>query len=325
MATLKQEVQLRIYDAQKGGNLILDASGLRCDFDVRLLPEFSRATFTIYNLNDKTISALTQGDKYVTLKTRLHGVGRFETLAERYYISNVVDELNVPNRLTKLFCFDALRQEVLEKRVNITVGSANNPATLRNLVQRTIESTGFIGEDTFLSFPSRLLDRPMLKTKRPMNGSAQECLRVLEREFDFLTYTINGGFTFLHAPSLDTAQFTRLRDKVPDVVLHTNEMRSNPKIGMASASIESNLNPRIQPGTVLDLSQLVTIGVDADVRKLQVVDNFLSRFSGYSKYQAFAVGHSGSNYTDRWTTTTTAYSPTKGKLMPTVKWASKTY
>ena len=192
-------------------------------------------------------------------------------------------------------------------------------------MQRTIESTGFVGEATFLSFPFGLLDRPMLKTKRPMNGSAQQCLRTIEREFDFKTYTINGGFTMLHNPSIATVHKTRLDNIEPDIVLHTSEMRSNPKVGMATCKIDSNLNPDIQPGSVLDISRLITVGVEESTLTLSVIDDYLKSFSDYNKYQAFAVSHIGSNYADKWNTTTTAYSPSKGDLMPTVGWARKTY
>ena len=118
---LKQEVQLRVYDQEAGGNIVLDASGLRVDFDVKHISEFSRATFTIFNLSDRSISTLASGDKYVTLKVRLHGKGRFRELAKRFHISNVVDELKLPERVTTLYCFDLLRQNVLEKQVTTTV------------------------------------------------------------------------------------------------------------------------------------------------------------------------------------------------------------
>ena len=317
---LKQEVMMKVYDQPDGGSLVLDATGLRTDFDIRLIPEFSRATFTIYNLTDSTIASLTSGDKYVTLQVRLHG-GKIRTLADRYYVSNAVDELILPNRVTKLFCFDKLRKSVLEKRVATTVV---NP-TLRNLVQRTIQSTGYIGETTFASFPFGLLDEPMQKTRRPLNGSAQQCLRLLEKEFDFKTYTVNGGFTFMHNPDLGNVKYTDLATKPANLVLNTRSMRSNPKIGIASASIDSNLDPNIQPGSVLDLSNLITVAVDATEGTLQLVDGYLKSFSEFSKYQALAVQHKGSNYTKDWNTVVTAYSPSKGKLMPTVQWAGKTH
>ena len=50
---------------------------------------------------------------------------------------------------------------------------------------------------------------------------------------------------------------TDLDSTEAEVILQTNAMRSNPKVGIASATIDSNLDPRIAPTTVLDLSKLI--------------------------------------------------------------------
>ena len=67
------------------------------------------------------------------------------------------------------------------------------------------------------------------------------------------------------------------------------------------------------------------MAADADQDTLELAENYLKNFSDYSKYQAFAVQHKGSNYTAEWSTIINALSPTKGKLMPTVAWADATY
>lgn len=317
--SIKQDVTLLVHDAESGGNLILDTSGLRVDFDIRLIPEFSRASFVIYNLTEATIKSLMAGDRYVTLKTRLHN-GKEYTIANRYYLSNATDELTLPDRITKLFCFDKLRKQVLEKQVNETV---KNPS-LENMITQVLTSAEHSGGIDFLFFPKGKLEE-FKRPSRPMFGSVQQCIRRLEKEFNFETYTLDGGFSFMYKPSLDNVEKTGLSEKKPDVVLQTRAMRSNPKIGIASASINSNLDPRIRPTSVLDLSELLTVGADAEERTLQLTDNYLKSFSNYSKYAAFAVTHKGSNYTNSWNTNITALSPTKGKLMPTVQWANRTY
>lgn len=338
---LRQEVVLQVHDEK--GKLVLDASGLRVDFDIRFIPEFNRATFKIFNLSDSSIVAIRDGKKYVTLKVRL-GDGKLETLANKYFLSNLTDILQLPDRITTLFCFDSLRNEVLEKPVNTVVYSP----TLRNLVQRTIEATGYKGETTFENFPFttdvrggrqdsiiRIIDEPLQERKRALSyKSAQQCLRVLEKEFDFRTYTKDDRLAIVYIPR-DIGKgeggggeaVTRRPPQFDseEIVLDVRAMRSNPRIGIAEAHIDSNLDPSIKPGSVMDFSKLITIESNAEADTLEIVADFQSTYRNNSKYQAFSVQHKGSNYTDSWNTIVTGLSPTKGKLMPTVGWAGKTH
>jgi len=319
---VKQNVYLEIWDEPTGGKLVLDASELRVDFDVRLIPEFSRATFTIWNLNEVTIASLMDGDRYVTLKTQLHD-GRVDLIADRFFISNVVDELNLPNRMTTLYCFDRIRKDILEKQVSVEV--KGYPA-LRTVVDELLVASdyGYTEESDFRSFPDGILYEANKKAIRMINGSAQQVLRRLEKEYKFVTYTSDGRLIFMHKPNLGGVDRTSLFDKQNDFVLSTSSMRSNPKISIASCSIHNNLDGRIKPTMILDLSELLTIGTSAGQGALELVDKYVRNFSNYSKYQAFAITHTGSNYTADWSTRITGLSPTYGKLMPTVLWAGKT-
>ena len=121
----------------------------------------------------------------------------------------------------------------------------------------------------------------------------------------------------------DIAKST-LDTKEPDIVLQTKAMKSNPLVGIASLSVNSNLDPRIKPTSVVDLSKLITISTGESEDTLELVDGYLKSFSSYSKYQVFAVSHSGSNYTAEWNTNLTALSPTKGTVMSTVNWMTIT-
>ena len=308
-----------MWDSPVGGNLVLDASDLRVDFDIRHIPDFSRATFTIYNLNNETITSLMSEGLYVTLKVQLHD-GEVQLLADKFYVNNAVDELILPERVTTLYCFDRLRSTFLEKQVSVPVKNFPN---LKDMIDKLMQSAtyGAARDNEFKSFPSGRVYQPCRRPTRLLNGSVQQCLRRLEKEFRFYTYTSNGRFIYMHLPDEGTARKTSLATKKPDIVLSTRSMRSNPKIGIASCTIHNNLDGRITPTSVLDLSQLLTIAVSENQETLTLVENYLKNFSNNTIYQAFAVNHSGSNYTADWSTRITGLSPTRGKNMPTgVNW-----
>ena len=320
---LKQNIYLEVWDAPDGGIKMLDATGLRVDFDVRDIPEFSRGVFTIYNLTDETIKNLASGERYVTLKVQLHD-GEVQLLANRFFVNNLTDELILPDRITKLFCFDRLRNTYLEKQVSLPVG--NNPS-LKNMVDSLLQDSGYgTTQDTdFKSFPAGVIYQPSKKSTRVLNGSAQQNLRKLGKEFHFEVYTtVSGRIEFQYYPDIKNVNKTTLATKVPDVILSTRSMRSNPKIGIGSCTIHNLLDGRIRATSVLDLSKLLVVAVEGDDETLQLVENYVQNFSANSKYTAFAVTHTGSNYTAEWSTRITGYSPTRGKLMPTYLWAGRT-
>lgn len=255
---------------------------------------------------------------YVTLKVQLHD-GNIQLLANKFYINNAVDELVLPNRITTLYCFDRLRSTFLERQVSIPVGNYPN---LKDMIDSLLVRAGYNSsrDDEFISFPAGRVYQPSKRSTRLLNGSVQQCLRRLEKEYKFYTYTNNGRLLFKHFPDLDTVSKTSLPDS-PIIKLSTRSMRSTPKIGIASCTIHSNLNGDITTSSVLDLSQLLTIGVDESKETLLVVENYLKNFSNNTIYQAFAITHTGSNYTADWSTRITGLSPTRGKRMPTgVRW-----
>tara|TARA_R110000744_G_scaffold208461_13_gene327201 strand:+ start:3912 stop:4862 length:951 start_codon:yes stop_codon:yes gene_type:complete len=315
---LKQYVSIDVWDQPEGGNRVFFADGLRIDFDVRLIPEFNRATFTIYNMNNAQITSLMDGDRYVTLKTRLHD-GRIYTIANKFYVNNATDQVIAPDRITKLFCQDKLRKLYSEQQVDLEI----KYPSLSNMIDQVLDSTGHEGARVFTSFPIGLVDELGKAPSRPQHGNVQQCLRRLGNEFNFETYTYEGGYYFMYKPDISNVASTDLATRAPDVMLQTQAMRANPKIGIANATINSNLDPRIRPTSLIDISQLFTIEADADESTLQLANNFLKNFSNYNKYQSFAVQHKGSNYTAEWSTIINALSPTSGKLMKTVAWGGQ--
>ena len=311
-----QEVLLTVTDST-GNKLVFDAAGLRIDFDVRILDGFSRGTFTLYNLQETTIKVLANGDNYVTLKTRLHGSQEY-TIANRFFISNVLEEKKLPNSITTLYCYDLMRKQYLEEQIDITV---QNP-TLRKQMDQICTAAGFTGNIAYKSFPANRENQQTSRTKSPHQGTAQQCIRALQTAHRFKFYTdVDSGFTCLYLPNLAELPLTTLKDKPTDIVLDITNMRANPKIGPATLFVTSNLDGRIRPTAILDTSKLVTVGVDVDELTLQIADGFLrNTVAGFTKYQTLAVQHKGSNYTSEWKTIATATSPTEGKSMPTLSW-----
>lgn len=311
-----QEVLLTVTDST-GNKLVFDAAGLRIDFDVRIIDGFSRGTFTLYNLQETTIRVLANGENYVTLKTRLHGSQEY-TIANRFFISNVLEEKKLPNSITTLYCYDLLRKQYLEEQINVTVKSP----TLNKQMRQICTAAGFTGNITYKSFPDGRIHQQSARPQSVHQGTAQQCIRALQHTHGFKLYTdIDSGITCMYLPSLSEVALTTLESKASDIVLDITNMRANPKIGPATLFVTSNLDGRIRPTAILDTSKLVTVGVDVDEQTLQIANEFLKdTVAGFTKYQTLTVQHKGSNYTSEWKTIATATSPTEGKSMPTLSW-----
>jgi hypothetical protein len=315
-----QEVSLTIHD-ESGSKVKFDAAGLRVDFDVRLINGFSRGTFTIYNLKEATIKAIANGDNYATVKTKLHGKQEF-TVAKSFYISNVLEEKNLPNSITTLFCFDKLRKQFLENPIDVTVVDP----TLKKEMQQICSAAGFTGDIQFLSFPDGKVNQASVRRVSFHQGTLQQSIRRLQETHGFKLYTdIDLGLSCMYLPDLEELSSTGLNTRVADIILNVRNMRSNPKIGPATLFVTSNLDGRIRPTSVLDTSELLTAGTDTNEEVLQLADRFLKDVvSGFTKYQTLTVQHKGSNYTSEWKTIATATSPSIGKNMSTISWQQGT-
>ena len=311
-----QEVSLTVTDSS-GEKIVFDGGGLRIDFDVRLIDGFSRGTFTLYNLKESTIRALANGENYVTLKTSLHGSSNY-IVANRFFVSNVLEEKKLPDSITTLYCYDSLRRQYLENPIDLTVRSPN----LKKQMLAILNEAGFRGNINYQSFPEGRITQGTSRPSVNIQGSAQQCVRKLQRQYGFKFYTdFEAGFNCVYLPNLLEAPLTSLNNKSPDVILDIVNMRANPIIGPATLFVTSNLDGRIRPGAVLDTSNLVTVGIDATEETLQIANQFLKEsISGFTKYQTLTVQHKGSNYTGEWKTIATATSPTEGMSMPTLSW-----
>ena len=317
-STFGQEIFLTVHK-KDSNSVVFKADGLRVDFNVMLIDGFSRGTFTLYNLAPETIRAIASRDNYVTLKTRLHG-GSLTTIANSYYISNIMEEKKIPESVTTLYCFDNLKRQYLEKPVDIIV----RQPTLRKEVEQILNYVEYPSRPVFKSFPEGRLGAQSGREGLRHVGTAQRCLTGLQKAHKFKLYTDpSDGIVCMYLPSADELQYTTLQNRNADVKLHINNMRSNPVIGVASLLVTSNLDGNIRPTSVLDISDLLTFTPGTDETTLQLAQGFLqNHVDGFTKYQTITVQHKGSNYTDAWHTIATCTAPTRGKHMHPRNWHS---
>jgi len=325
--TLKNKIYMKIYDSPTAAVPILDATDLRTDFDVRHLPGYSKGKFVIYNLNDETVLSIVNGERYISVDIQ-EGDGPIINIVNRFYINNVIDEVNLPDQIVSLFAFDILRKNVLQHPLGEVL--VQNPSLERMVNQVLSTSPDWRGEAKFKYFPNEshkvVPDGP---ASRNVGGgrSIQDCLQHFgSNEFKFKMYTVDANLIFAFMPSEANVQMTKYAEE-PVILLRPEAMRANPMIGAAELTITSILDTSIKCSAVLDISQLVSVGSNLTQEQLEVADSFAAKTAGNSRYQAFAIQHKGSNYTDAWTTIVTSYSPTKGTNMPTTssRWAQIDY
>ena len=314
MKRFGQEVFLTIESAD--GTPILDAAGLRIDFDVKQIQGFSRASVVIYNLNDETIGNLIGGnqDHYATLTTRLHGGNEF-VLIDGFYISNSIDHKVLPDTITTLYMYSGLKKKYLEQQVATTARTSSLDAQLKAIKT----ATKFPGEFILKSFPKDFGTFIPPRGASSMNGSMLEILELLGRENNFKFWTIGEDIQIVYLPDLDQVPLTDLETR-EFITLDTNNMRANPKLSPAQLQINSNLDGSIVPTAVVDITQLLTAEIGSPAETLQIADNFAqTAVSGYKRFQVIEVTHKGSNYTGTWNTMADCVAPKRGATSPVGK------
>ena len=306
----------RVVMAPSGQNSDID---LRVDFDLHYINGFNRGSVKIWNLNPDMVREVNTGDRYITLNVRLHD-GVWHNLAKDWYVSNAMEELILPNSVTTLFCFDSLRKNLFEKVVDIRI----RRPSLKNIIDTVVASIPEYDATLveYLHFPDSVLNSvPVGRASRKWTGSVDGCLQHHSRTHRFNYFNVQDKLVLMYRPVLDNVDDTTLSSAKPDLVLDTDNMRSNPSIGVAQLQVSSNLDPFIFPTAVLDVTELLTAGTSVEKKGLNITDEFLKKsVGGYAKYQTLAVQHRGSNYTGSWETTANAVSPDKGTSMPTVNW-----
>lgn len=313
-----QYVLLQVHS--ESGELVFETDSLKIDFDVRNIKGWSRAKVTLTNLAPETIRKLSgaSGDIYVTVKTSLHD-SELALVIDRMYISNALEEIKVPQSVFNIYCYSKLRKFFLEEQIDVKV----DKPTLPKIIKQCLKDANFTGSTEFKHFPPSILAYVNPRPSSRRQGSLISVIENLEKEYGFNMYTEDSKFVFMYKPDAKNVSDTDMYTSLGDIKLATTNMRSNPKIGPATLSVVSNLDPRIKPSSILDISDLLTLGTNTPEQTLQVAEDYLKeKVAGFSKYQALAVQHKGSNWSADWLTQVSATSPTPGTSMPTQNWWS---
>ena len=307
---------VHIAVTSRGGKPVFSTDSLKVDFDVRHIEGWSRAKVSITNLNPSTIRDISNGDNYVTVKVRLHDSNE-SVIIDNMFISNAMEEKQVPQSVFNMFCYSKVRKDYLEEQVDVDVP---NPS-LRSAIKAVLRDAGFTGKYEYKQFPSQVLDYVPPRANSKKQGSLIDVLRSMGEENRFNVYTVGQKIVFMYRPTAENVADTSLASGEGAIKLSTTNMRSNPKIGPATLKVFSNLDPNIEPSSVLDITNLLTIGTSTSQAALEVAENILKdSVAGFSKYQAISVQHKGSNWTGEWSTIAAATSPDKGTSMNVDNW-----
>ena len=320
MSTLNkfgQYVLLQVYNEAK--DEIFSTDNLRVDFDVRHIPGWTRAKFDIYNLDTKTTKQVRNTGNYVKLSVGLHGSAP-QVIAEDMYVSNAIDYVKVPDGILSLYTYSKIRKENLEKVINVQIFDPS----FKKVISTLTEAAGFTGVVEKRFFPDELLNYIIPHGQSGHRGTLLTCLKRMgaNGQYKFNVYTEGTKIVLVYKPDAKNVESTGLYDEknIP-ILLHTDNMRSNPKIGPASLDLTLNLDPEMKPGAVVDISKLITAETNVSGSGLEVTSGLLKdKVSGSSRYLILQVQHKGSSWVDTWLTQTICYSPTKGTDMPTDKW-----
>ena len=309
-----KKVRLEIYDEVEG--IIIDTSGLRVDFDVRLYQGYNRALFTIYNLTAATAREVSTGKRYVRLYVSLHGGAEY-LIANDYYVNNAYTEKKVPDSLTRLYCLDRVYSEVTSKQVSFSV---KRPTLRRTLEAFKANAAKPVNIKT-IDFPDVILDAIPDAPVRTYSGEFSGILDSLGKEYNFNHFiqpqkTIEVCYRPLHHNVKQTGQLDRAV-----TVLSTDNMRANPIIGVAQLQIESNLDANIRCNSLLDTSNLLTAAQNENEDDLFMVKDYIkSSVSKDTVFSTLSVNHLGSTHTGAWTTKAIAISAAKGTHVNNYNW-----
>lgn len=309
-----KKVKLVVYD--KARSPIFSSEDLRVDFDIRIIQNYGRALFTVYNLNNETIRNISNGERYIRIFTSLHG--HEQALGDEYYISNAITEKKVPDQLTLLYCVDSGKRDFTDKQISMAVKKPSLRRTLHQLEREAGTQRRF----EFVGFPEGLENQLPAKPTSQWTGSVGDVLSDLGKEYGFTVHQEGQVVKLVYQPTEDNVHLTNQGSRTT-ITLATDNMKSNPKIGVAQLEVESNLDPRFKAGVILDTSKLLTASTGHTFEQLTVVDDMVELTAGRSQFNILSVTHKGSTHTKDWTTTAVAIKTARGKNTTTYNWAGE--
>ena len=260
-----QYVKLTVKD--RSNTLVLETDSLRVDFDIRNTNGWMRAKVSIFNLAPEVVRKLQGGENYVTLTTSLHG-GEESVLMNELYVSNSIEEKKIPNSITYLYCYSKVRRASLEKQINIYV----DKPSFSNVVKEILSEVDFKGQTFFRHFPEGYEHALPRQPKSKQEGSAIKCLKILCAYYRAYLFVEGNDIIIMSKVHYTNREAI---NRGTELKLNTDNMRSNPRIGPAVIDIQSNLDPRIKPSTILDISELLTAGTDVRLELLEVTGGMI--------------------------------------------------
>jgi hypothetical protein len=314
-------VSLTLYGADKE-KILFETDSLRIDFEIRMQYGYSRSEIVIYNVAPEVSQLVSEDDRYCTVTASLHG-GTVYTLCNKHRISNSLTEIKLPNSTTTLYGYGLGRYSVLDININTTFRTNSFKGIITEAVSIVNGlSTPLNLRAVFPTWPPEKLNRLQKRPNKPWTGSLRQLIRVLKKSYDFEYYVDDDHeITFMYLPTADDIDLTDLGRTAGQVTISTSDMRSTPQITVSSLSVVSNLDPRIRPLTIIDISKLVTASTSLSGDELVHPPGYLkAHVAGFSHYQVLSVVHTGSNYTNSWETTVSASRPTRGISHPTFNW-----
>ena len=308
-------ISLQVFEKVGNGREmdVLDADGLRVDFDIQIMPKYNTARFDIYNLNNETVKGISNGERYVRIATKLHDQ-EYVSLGMDYFISNSSTETKLPNKITSLYCVEGMRRTFLEAQIHTEMKSGG----LEEHIKLLTDFAKDIKIDvTYKLFPTGILKYVTAGEKvTRFSGSIEDELAKLARMYHFQYYLEFGKLVIVYRGSTPiTYKSGGLADPSTVFKLDVEDFRANPIVGAGSLQLELNLIPEIRPGNVISTEDFIT-ATPANQEALRATIGMLkSSVTKFSNFQVTNVIHRGSNFTDLWNTTVFAYTADEGNRL----------
>lgn len=316
-------------------------SNHRIDFEIRETVGWPAATanITIFNLSLDEVKSLQNknyGDMYIEIRagyvedkrgassggvtqyTNVRGTSKKEVrigiLSETYptlfsgLLTNAVGFRRPPEHVTQLFCISKAYGASTDFK---QMRSIPKGTMLVDAIRSMCNDYGFNTISTFGVEQSVL--NTVLKLGRTFHNTFLEEFRNLLAEYN-LYYTVTTGEVQIFPDSFgDKDAVDRMSKDRDPIKLDANAVIGNPIAGILTYSLNTFLNPSIQPGMILDVSpllgtELLANGVTSVTGQGVVLntDQSVFRWAMEDKYFIMDVIHHGSTHTTEFQTSITA-------------------
>jgi len=316
--TFGKRIELIVYSKGKDNeiDIVLDATGLRIDFNLNNTTQYNRGTFSIYNLNPEVIKQLSSGEKYVSLQVGMHG-SDLATVGNDFYISNATTETILPNTITTLYCISGNRRTFLEKQLNASYEGSTLEDDIKMIVALAKESKIKV---EYLLFPDYILKHKTYDAKtHRISASIENTLKRLSIMYHFQYFMKGDLLRIVYKADSAKSYSDSIEGREPkEFSIDVLNIKANPIVGVGTMTLDLNLAPNIFPGDVFDTENFITASNDVGLEYLTAVSGDIkSTVTKYSKFQVWNVVHRGSNYTAEWNTIVQSFTARDGNRVST--------